>query len=116
MQDNDPNLNEPRADAENPVPQKTGSFPALLRTVRELEISLQNILTVISVFVIPFLAYVLGMPLVLALSLGLSLVVWFTQSSILALGLGTLEYLARTVSPEGSSQSVFSISIRFLGW
>jgi hypothetical protein len=73
----DANLQEAATASENPGSEKTGPFPALLRTVQELDISLQNILTIISVFVVPFLAYVLGMPLVLALALGLSLVVWF---------------------------------------
>lgn len=63
--------------SKEPVLDKVGTFAALLRTAHKLDISLQNTLTFVSVFVVPLLASAFGVPLVVALSLGLSIVVWF---------------------------------------
>jgi len=52
-------------------------FPALGRTISDLEISLQNILTFAGIFVIPFVAYALGAPMAVAVAVGLCLPIWF---------------------------------------
>jgi AbiTii len=63
--------------AKEPVLEKVGAFAALRLTAHKLDISLQNTLTFVSVFVVPLLATAFGVPLVVALSFGLSIVVWF---------------------------------------
>jgi hypothetical protein len=56
---------------------KTELPSALLRTIRDLNISTQNVLAFIATFVIPFVASVLGARLVVALAVGVCVVIWF---------------------------------------
>jgi hypothetical protein len=56
---------------------KVGLLSALQRVLQELEISLQNVLTLVGTFVIPLVAYAFGAQMAVAVGIGLSIVLWF---------------------------------------
>src|SRR5436190_1140321 len=56
---------------------KTGLWLALLRTIQGLQVSLQNILSIIAVFVVPFVVSILGEPMSIAVAAGSCVLLWF---------------------------------------
>jgi hypothetical protein len=70
-------LNLHKGDSPKTALTKTELPSALRRTIRDLNISTQNVLAFIATFVIPLVATVLGARLVVALAVGVCVVIWF---------------------------------------
>ena len=70
-------LNLHKSDSPHPAQTKTELPSALWRTIKELNISTQNVLAFIATFVIPFVASVLGARLAVALAVGICVIIWF---------------------------------------
>jgi hypothetical protein len=68
---------EPDADAKKDASDKVGALSALRQTIQDLDISLQNILTLVAAIVMPFLTLALGVPVAIGISVGLAIIVWF---------------------------------------
>ena len=61
----------------NSTSGKAGLLAALLESFRQLEVSLQNILTFVGLFILPSLVTVLAEPMAIGISAGLTVVLWF---------------------------------------
>src|ERR1017187_6581356 len=67
----------PSAPGKKRTTNKSDLPSAMWRTIKELNISTQNVLAFIATFVIPFVASVLGVRLAVALAVGICVIIWF---------------------------------------